>query len=555
MAVAFPRPHAETGRRSFLGLLGLSALATAGGGVLAGCTSTPGGTGTSTNVNKLDAILPRYQALTVAKPDILVPPPAAPGYLSYPSSLADAITAKPGRGGPAIKVTTLNWGPVPAGLGSSKYLAAINTELGVEMDFTVNDGNTYADKLAALLGARDITDVMVVPSWNTNIPRFPDAVGTLFEDLTEYLKGDAVLKYPMLAAFPKGAWQGCVWGGRLRAVPFVNDNPFGWGLFYRKDILDKAGLKPPTTADELYQLGKAVTKPDQGVWAFADITDYVQMMFRVPGSQGGWRVEGGGKVVHKIETPEFKAALEFMAKLFKEGLVHPDLDSASADASQFFRSGKVVFRQDGLGGWQNLYREQRKADQNFKMQPVPVFAADGGKPLVWGSPDPIFYTFIKKDLGKDRVEEILGCLNWCAAPFGTKEWELRQYGVEGQHFTRGADNVPVTNDLYNQEYANQYTFLSGRLPAVIGGADTPDFVQDYTSWSNGAVKHLEENPWAGIKIEQPVKLSQLNTPTLDKIKDVVRGRRPLSEWDSIVADWRRNGGDEGRDFFAKALNG
>jgi putative aldouronate transport system substrate-binding protein len=546
--VALPFQDAAANRRAFLGLAGLSALA------VAGCTSTPKGGGTSTDVNKIDAILPKFKALEIGKPDILVPPPAASGYLSYPSTLLDAITDKPGKGGGVIKVTTLNWGTVPPGLGSNKYLGSINTELGVDMDFSINDGNTYADKLTAILGARDITDVLVAPSWNTNVPRFPDAVQTLFEDLTDYLKGDAVLKYPMLASFPKEAWQGSVWGGKLTAVPFVNDNPFAWALFYRKDILDTAGIAPPKTADELYQLGKKVTKPDQGVWAFSDITDYVQMVFKVPGAKGGWRVEGG-KIVNKIETPEFMAALEFLVKIFKEGLVHPDLvGSKGADAAQLFKSGKIVVRQDGLGGWQSTLRDQLKVDANFKMQPIPVFAHDGsGSPLVWGSADPIFYTFIKKGLGKARTEEILACLNWCAAPFGTKEWELRQYGVEGVHFTRGPDNVPKTNDLYNNEYANQFTFLSGRNAAVTGGSDTPNFVQDYTNWTKNSVKYLEPNPWAGVRTEDPVKLSQLNTPTQDLIKDVVRGRRPLSDWPGIVADWKKNGGDEGRDFYAKAL--
>ncbi len=546
--MALPFEDTAANRRSFLGLVGLGALA------VAGCTSAPSGTGNSTDVNKLDAILPKFKALEVAKPDIVVPPPAASGYLSYPSSLVKAITEKPGKGGGVIKVTTLNWGTVPPGLGSNKYMGAINAELGVDMEFAINDGNAYADKLTALLGARDVTDVLVVPSWNTNVPRFPEAVGTLFEDLTEYLKGDAVLKYAMLASFPKAAWQGCVWGGKLTAVPFVNDNPFAWGLFYRKDMLDAAGLQPPKTAAELYELGKKVNKPDQGVWAFGDITDYVQMIFKAAGSHGGWKVDGG-KIINKIETPEFMAALEFTAKLFKEGLVHPDLagSQTGADAAQLFKSGKIVIRQDGLGGWQNTLRDQLKVDPNFKMQPIPVFSHDGSTPLVWGSADPIFYTFIKKGLGKARTEEILGCLNWCAAPYGTKEWELRQYGVEGVHFTRGSDNVPKTNDTYNNEYANQYTFMSGRLAAVTGGSDTPNFVQDYTNWTKNAVQYLEPNPWAGVKIEQPTKLSQLNTPTQDLIKDVVRGRRPLSDWPGIVADWKKNGGDEGRDFFAKAL--
>ena len=53
--------------------------------------------------------------------------------------------------------------------------------------------------------------------------------------------------------------------------------------------------------------------------------------------------DADGKLEHKYETPEFEAALEFTAKLFKDGLVHPDIvASKGADAKQLFGSGKIV---------------------------------------------------------------------------------------------------------------------------------------------------------------------------------------------------------------------
>ena len=61
-------------------------------------------------------------------------------------------------------------------------------------------------------------------------------------------------------------------------------------------------------------------------------------------------------------------------------------------------------------------------------------------------------------------------LNWCAAPFGTKEFELREYGVEGKHFTRDADGGPVATELGRKEIAYQYSFLVGRVPAIVDHA-------------------------------------------------------------------------------------
>jgi putative aldouronate transport system substrate-binding protein len=547
-----PHEGPAVNRRSMLAMVALGAAATAGATSLAGCSSEAGTGGAGANVDALSDLLPKYQPIDLVKADIPASPPAAPGFVTYPRNLVDAVTEKPGKSGQTVKVTTLNWGPTPPGVGQNAYVDAINSELGVPFDFSVQDGNTYADKLAAILGARDITDVTVVPSWNTNIPRFPDAVKTLFEDLTDYLRGDKALAYPMLASFPSNAWKYSFWNKRLHAVPFVSDGPFAWALFYRKDLLGSTPL--PKTAAELLAFGKAVNNPGKNIWAFCDIFPMVQMIFKVPGSEGGWRRNADGTVQNKIELPEFEKAVEFTAKLYAEGLVHPDVASTKgADAKQLFASGKIMVMQDGLGVWQGMYRDQLKVTPGFNMQPMPLFAHDGSTPIMHGTDQPIFYTFIKKGLGAERTEEILRALNWAAAPFGTKEYELRQYGVEGKHFTRSSDGTPVTNDLYVKEYANQFSFMSGRNPAIVGGPDTPNYVEDRTRWDGNAVQYMEPNPWASYKVEQPTNLAKLTTPTLDKITDIIRGRRPLTDLKGIVEEWKANGGNEGRDFYAGLL--
>jgi putative aldouronate transport system substrate-binding protein len=536
--------------------MGLGAAAVAGGGLLAGCSKEAGSQGTATDVTGLDAVLPKYQPLDLVKPDIPGIRPVPDGFLKYPANLVDAVTDKPGRSGQKITAMTPWWGPTPPGLGNNSYLAAVNAELGIDMDFSVQDGNTYADKLNATLGARDVPDVLCVPSWEiVKISRFSDAVKSLFEDLTDYLKGDAVMGYPMLATLPTNAWRNAVWGGRLSAVPWPNDgSPFPWMLFYRKDLFDAAGVAFPKTIDELHQVGKQMTNPGKGVWAFNDIFAMVQMFHKVSGNRDGWQRKADGTPVFKYETAEYKAAVEFMAKLYKDGLVHPDIvASKGADSKTLFGGGKTVFMQDGPGAWQGMQEAQQKVLSTFNMQPVPLFSATGGDPLAWGSDLPIFYTFVKKGLGKDRTEEILRVLSWCAAPFGTKEWELREYGAEGKHFTRGADGPVGGNDLAQKEIAFQYGFIVGRSPAIVSKPTTPSYVPQLLEYSNAMVKFLEKDPWVGIKLEMPAKYSSILVPTEDKITDMIRGRRPLSDLDGVVTEWKNTGGNEARDFLAKAL--
>jgi putative aldouronate transport system substrate-binding protein len=481
--------------------------------------------------------------------------PVADGYTSFPSKLVDAITEKPGKGS-TVKAITPAWGPTPPGLGQSAYLEAVNAELGVTLDFSVQDGNTYADKLNAMLAARDVPDLLCVPGWEVaKIPRFADAVKVLFEDLTDHLKGDAVDAYPMLATFPTGAWRKAIWNERLMSIPNPTDNPYPWVLLHRKDLFDATGNALPKNINELFEVGKKVTDPTKGIWAFDDIFAMVQMYYKVSGAKEGWRLKPDGTPEFKYETAEFKQAVEFMAKVYQAGLVHPDVvASKGADKKQLFASGKIMFVQDGMGAWQPLQAQYQKVTPTMNIQPVPVFAANGGDPLVWGADEPISYTFVKKGLGKDRVQELLRVINWCSAPFGTQEYFAREYGVEGKHYTRNSSGVPLKQDLAFKEIQNQYFFISGRSPVVQPTPDTPNYVKDMLGYANSMVKYLQKDPWDGLKLEFPAKFKAALLPTEDKITDVLRGRRPLADLDAIVSEWRSAAGDETRAFMAKALS-
>jgi hypothetical protein len=52
----------------------------------------------------------------------------------------------------------------------------------------------------------------------------------------------------------------CSYKGKVYGVPNLSISMF---FFYRKDLLDAAGLKPPETMDEWIATAKALTKPDQ----------------------------------------------------------------------------------------------------------------------------------------------------------------------------------------------------------------------------------------------------------------------------------------------------
>jgi len=542
-------------RRTFITATACAAATLGGSSVIGGCSRRSRPDGAASNAKQTAEVLPKLIPKRFVAPDIPGEGPIPDGYFKFPAELRRAITRKPGSSGRPIKSMTAQWGPAAPGLGRNSFLDAVNAELGVPVDPSVQDGNTYAAKLSAILGARDVPELLSVPSWEVGkIPRFSQAVKALFEDLTDYLRGDGVSGYSILATLPTDAWQHAVWGGRLAAVPCPSDGPLPLALFYRKDLSDSAGVSTPKSIDELYRFGKKMTNAGNGVWAFGDIFHMVQMFFKCPGVQTGWRKKPGGGLEHKYETKEYRLALEATARFYREGFVHPDvIATKGADAKTLFSAGRIIALSDGLGAWRGMQSEQAKITPGFDMQPMPIFSALGGDPMAWVVEQPIFYTFIKKGLGKARVEELLRVLDWCSCPFGTSEFELREYGVEGKHFTRAPDHSPLLTELGRKEIGGQYGGLGGRVPVVVGTADTPNYVKDFLAYTRKTYAYREPDPFVGLKLEYPANYSKIIVTTEDKIDDIVRGRRPLSDIDQIIKEWRATGGDEGRAFFEKAL--
>ena len=80
--------------------------------------------------------------------------------------------------------------------------------------------------------------------------------------------------------------------------------------------------------------------------------------------------------------------------------------------------------------------------------------------------------------------------------------------------------------------ARSTTSSSGASRPWSKTADVPNYVQDLISYSNATVKYLEKDLTAGIKLELPANYSKAIQPAEDKILDVLRGRRPLSDLDA-----------------------
>ncbi|MFI6094648.1 extracellular solute-binding protein [Lentzea sp. NPDC051213] len=537
-------------RRGFLGLVGAGVLATTIGGVT-GCSSPSAPqTGSALGNGEFAGVLPAHVPVEFGKPDLAGVNGSPAAYLRYPSQLVQAIKDKPGGGGQLTAMTPSFW-PVPPGLGQNAYYDAVNSKLGATIKFEQVSGNDYQQKLSAMMAARQVPEIVVMPSF-TVPPRFTEGVGTVFTDLTDLLKGDEVRKYPMLANIPTDNWLGCAFNKRLYGVPFPG-SPFAETIFYRKDVFERLGVAPPKSAAEFEQLCKKITDPAARQWALGDV---FRAMVRMFGGKGDWSRDASGKVVNQLETEAYVEAVSFSRSLCAAGYAHPDYVagalSGTSKHKELFASGQMLMVQDGVGAWKEALAAQRPSNPSFDMAALPLFNHDGGKPTYPVSTPTSMITMFRKDLPRERVEELLRIVNFAASPIGTQEYHLVNYGTDGTHSTRDAQGEPQLNDLGRKEITLTYGFFAGP-PQIITNPAYPDFVKAQHAWYADTYSHQIKPLEFGLKVDEPAEFSKLGKEFQDKTFDIIFGRTPVEDVTKLADEWRRKGGDQLREFHTKVL--
>ncbi|MFF1285673.1 extracellular solute-binding protein [Streptomyces sp. NPDC058299] len=544
-------------RRGILASTAVAAAAVAGGmPLLTACGSadsgTRGGTSAGKNARKL---LPAYVAGNVVKPDIPAKNGSAAGFTRR-LDLADLKTSVPRKLGKGNKVTVMSpfWGSPPK--QDNAYYRAMNDLVGVDVRWQNQDGNTYEQKLGAVLASSEVPDVVVVPGWNMN-GKIPSAVISKFADLGPYLSGDAVKDYPNLAAIPTDAWQRSIFGGKLRGLP--QPAPYVTGIvpLYRKDVFDKEGYRVPRSADEFMALAKDITNAKAKRWACLDMKWTAFQMFGVlSGSEKplGWNL-ADGKLVNRIETDEYLEALEWTRKLFAAGVVHPDArlgKSQATDPGPKFAAGEFLIYANNISQWWSRTAEQATHNPGFKVWGMDVFGHDGGAPRLYAEQPAGIFAFVNRKASEAVIRDVLAVADATAAPYGTKEYMLTNYGVEGTHYTV-KKGVPTKTDQGNIDVLNAYVMIASPAP-TIAHPDFPEVARGQVEWQQRMGAFTTKSSFYGMQITEPSRYTGLGNDFEQLEDDIVRGRKKIGDMQQAVSDWRSRGGDKLRDWYKKVLD-
>ncbi len=165
--------------------------------------------------------------------------------------------------------------------------------------------------------------------------------------------------------------------GKVYAVPFYTDAGM---LYYRRDLLEKEGLKPPKTWSELVNSAK-ILQQKYGVYGYAgEIAQYSGLpctLLEFFTANGAEFIDDDGRVV--INSPKGVEALQFLHDLVYKYKVTPEgmTTFKEEDARPLFQEGKVAFQRNWNYAWANFDAPSSKVKGLYGVIPFP---AGKGKP-------------------------------------------------------------------------------------------------------------------------------------------------------------------------------
>jgi putative aldouronate transport system substrate-binding protein len=525
------------------------------GGAAAGKPAATAGSG--------KAALPTYVPFQGPKPDLAGNEQGLdPAFFKFPSDLTQTVTTPPGDGSTVTAITYLTLAPPPP-MDQNAAWQAVNKAINGTLQMEQVTAADYPTRINVVIAGNDLPDFIYNPTttvpWGA-IPGLPSFLQAKCQDMTEYLSGDAIKDYPNLAHYPSYTWRSGVVNNKIFAIPVARP-PIGTVMMMRKDLLEKAGItEQPKNADDFKRALQAVNRPDQNQYGIAagaashfalTPNSSYSAIWRVPNN---WKLDSSGKLIKDVETDEFKAAVGFSRDLWQAGLWHPNTPTYGGTFNDDFMGGRFVFAPGVWGQYVQLWDIEALRQPEARLYPMQPFAADGGKPYYQAGSGQFGVTYMKKQSSPDRIKMLLRVANYFAAPFGSTEWLLNYFGVKDTDFKFTADGAPVLTDQGRSELTAVWRYVSSPAYALFSANRSQEFAQVSYAAEQAMIAAMDIDPTLGLYSATAASSGQLAQDTLmSGVSDIIVGRRPISDMDSLVSDWKNQVGDKMRGEFQDAI--
>jgi putative aldouronate transport system substrate-binding protein len=565
-------------RRSFLRVSSTAALA--GGALLptllAACTPASPATAPAPAAAPPGAGLAAASGLPTYQPVATKPVPDLPstgpgiddGYINYPRNPTKALPPEaPGRGGP-LSYFGYGYYTPPTPLDQNRAWQEVNRQLNATVQPGTASAPDYPAKLGTLMAGNDLPDIMYLLDGLGAAPNIPRFLQTLCADLSPYLSGDNIKQYPNLAAIPAYAWKsaGSLVDGHVYTIPIPTALTGIYTLFRNVDMWD-AEIGPgyvPRSADDFKRVLQQLNRPQENRWAIAAFAprsgsdpSYALSSFAAMfGAPNGWALDAAGGLVRDRETEPYKAAVGFARDLVAAGVFHPNQPTYNQNSVRAdFVGRKFAVTQSSPGApWADIWYRGLQQNPPMRSRPIGLFPAEVGGKLTHFQHQGFIGANAFKKASPERVQELLRIANWLAAPFGSEEHLLLNYGLPEIDYSldQNGNPVPTERGLPDSLYVG-WSYIA-RPPVALYNPGIPDYARIQQGVQQDLLAHGLADPTVGAYSPMAHgKGRAVDQTFVDGVNDVIAGRRPLTDYDGLVKDWATNGGDQMRREYLESI--
>lgn len=369
-----------------------------------------------------------------------------------------------------------------------------------------------------------------------------------------------------------------------------NVRNFG-GLYIRKDVLDKWGLDIPETIDDWDIVFETAKKN-----GFDRPLSVHQNVLNVSAGQvntfnGAWGVGqqfyiDGDTVKFGPFEPEYKDYVAKLAEWYKKGYIDPDfITNENNEIFAGIISGKSIasfgFISSSLGVLLPAI-EERYGD-SFELAACPYPVLKRGDKSKFSNPgaesqDPTLA--ISVQCGKEDEQRYKDAIKWCDYLYSEEGTILKNYGVEGYTYEiktiDGVKHYEYTDVIkdhekigaHSVEAARFHFFRAGNAPGLAMHPVTYENYYPYKAQNdaigvwNDNIDEQRHSMWYSSSIS----FSEKDAETIANAQavaskdfaadmlNIIIGKKPVDDWDDVVAKVKKNGYGEILKIYQKAYD-
>ncbi|MFC3767288.1 extracellular solute-binding protein [Paenibacillus sp. GCM10012303] len=435
----------------------------------------------------------------------------------------------------------------PAANESNPAFQALQELTNTKLQVTYVPSATYEDKLNVTLASGNLPQAIVVLNAKSSTILNAARAGAFWEI------GPYIADYPNLKSYWNDtiAFHTSIDGktyGIFRARPFVRT-----GFIYRKDWLDKLGLQPPRTVQDIYDIAKAFTLGDPdgngkhdtfGLTTTSDNIDAMVRMFGIAqGGVNGWGVRDGKPVAMHM-TPEYGEAVSLLRNMYAEKLINPDYVTLKGlKLYDSFNLGKAGMYVGVLDDAYNRHPDLYKLFPEAKLDFVLTLEGKGGAKTMAFPGHAGMIMFPKSSVKTEQ--ELRKALAYFDKALDSKVLMLAAWGVEGVHY-KLENGIPVyINEQLFKDQAAELAHLRVQ-PAVVEWPSDHEMVKKYKRlWKenekNGVASVIESFIPPQELINKEASMGNVITDARDKY---ILGQIDEAAFRATGEQWKKRVGDD-----------